>query len=310
MNAITWQGIMIGLLWAGSAGVLALYIAREATRMTYVTLADGRRQMRLIPLVYRLLLPLTPNLFGVASRPAFQRMRRDFDRRIVSAGFEGLIESRELIAIRILLPLVVGPFLLVLLHMGVGHLPDKMRLALRSREIIFAVLILAWMFVQPPMWLQRVLKARHKTIELALPFTLDLLTLSVEAGLDFMTAIKRIIDRRPVDALNEELIRMFREVQLGKTRREALRDMAERVGQTDLRSVTNALVQADELGVSIGSILRIQSDQMRTRRFLNAEKAANEAPVKMLFPLIGFIFPAVLLVLLGPVILQAMRLGL
>ena len=97
---------------------------------------------------------------------------------------------------------------------------------------------------------------------------------------------------------------MFREVQVGKTRREALRDMSDGVNQPDLRSVTNALVQADELGVSIGAILRIQSDQMRVRRFLNAEKQANEAPVKMLLPLIGFIFPAVLIVLLGPIFLQ------
>ena len=102
---------------------------------------------------------------------------------------------------------------------------------------------------------------------------------------------------------------MFREVQLGKTRRESLRDMAGRVGQSDLRSVTHALTQADELGVSIGAILRIQSDQMRVRRFQRAEKLANEAPVKMLFPLIAFIFPCVFIVLLGPVILEFIRQG-
>jgi len=81
--------------------------------------------------------------------------------------------------------------------------------------------------------------------------------------------------------------------------------MAERVGQGDLRSVVHALVQADELGVSIGSILRIQSDQLRSRRFERAEKLANEAPVKMLGPLLLFIFPAVFLVLLGPIVSQA-----
>jgi tight adherence protein C len=87
----------------------------------------------------------------------------------------------------------------------------------------------------------------------------------------------------------------------------ALKDMSDRVDQPDLRSVINALVQADELGVGIASILRIQADQMRQRRFERAEKMANEAPVKMLFPLVTFIFPAVFLVLLGPIILQIIR---
>jgi tight adherence protein C len=131
--------------------------------------------------------------------------------------------------------------------------------------------------------------------------------LSVEAGLDFMSAMQRIVERGKIDALGEELVRVLREIQLGKTRRNALRDMGERVNQKDLRSVINALVQADELGVGIGSILRIQSDQMRQRRFERAEKKANEAPVKMLFPLVAFIFPAVFLVLLGPIVLQILK---
>ena len=150
---------------------------------------------------------------------------------------------------------------------------------------------------------------RHVQIRAALPFVLDLLTLSVEAGLDFMTAIKRIVERRPLDALNEELIRVFREVQIGRTRRDALRDLADRADQSDLRAVVHALVQADELGVGIGVILRIQAEQMRVRRYQLAEKAANEAPVRMLAPLMLFIFPAVFIVLLGPILLQVLRQG-
>jgi tight adherence protein C len=136
---------------------------------------------------------------------------------------------------------------------------------------------------------------------------LDLLTLSVEAGLDFMSALQRIVERRRLDALGEEFVRVLREIQLGKTRRVALRDMSERVNHPDVRTVVNSLVQADELGVGISAILRIQADQMRQRRFERAEKQANEAPVKMLFPLVAFIFPAVFLVLLGPIILQILR---
>jgi tight adherence protein C len=150
---------------------------------------------------------------------------------------------------------------------------------------------------------------RHLSIQRALPYVLDLLTLSVEAGLDFMTAIKRILDYRAMDPLGEELLRMFREVQIGKTRREAMRNMADRAMHPDLNGVVHSLVQADELGVSIGSILRIQADQMRQKRFMRAEKLAQEAPVKMLFPLIFFIFPAVFVVLLGPVLLELFKHG-
>lgn len=136
---------------------------------------------------------------------------------------------------------------------------------------------------------------------------MDLLTLSVEAGMDFMSALQQNIERRTIDPLAEELIRVIREIQLGKTRREALRDMSQRVNMQDLRSVIGALVQADELGVGIGSILRIQSTQIRQRRFEYAEKSANKAPIKMLFPLLFFIFPAVLIILMAPVFMQMLQ---
>ena len=306
MNAIP---IAIAVAWAVAAGLAAWCVGRGMTEITYVTLADGRRQERRLPLLYRLLLPFAPNLDRWTRHPSLARMRSALDQDLVSAGFEGLITAHEFIALRLLMPLAVGPLAIAGLHLLFARAPGGVGNALRLREPFFAALVLLWFLMQPAVWLKQARAARHLSIERALPFVLDLLTLSVEAGLDFMTAIKRIIDRRAVDPLGEELIRMFREVQLGKTRREALRDMGDRVRQFDLRTVVNALIQADELGVSIASILRIQSDQMRVRRFNTAEKRANEAPVRMLFPLIGFIFPAVFIVLLGPIALQILRHG-
>ena len=110
-----------------------------------------------------------------------------------------------------------------------------------------------------------------------------------------------------MDPLNEELLRMTKEIQVGASRREALKAMADRVRQSDLRSVAYALVQADELGVSIGNILRIQAEQLQSRRFDRAEKLAHEAPTKMLGPLMLCIFPAVFIILLGPVLTQALK---
>jgi len=129
----------------------------------------------------------------------------------------------------------------------------------------------------------------------------------VEAGMDFISALQRNCASRKMDPLNEELLRMTKEIQVGSSRREALKRMSERVNQPDLRSVANALIQADELGVSIGAILRIQSEQLRSRRFDRAEKLANEAPTKMLGPLMFCIFPAVFIILLGPMLSQAMK---
>jgi tight adherence protein C len=141
----------------------------------------------------------------------------------------------------------------------------------------------------------------------ALPFVLDLLTLSVEAGMDFIGALQRNCKSRRLDPLNEELLRMTKEIQVGVSRKQALRNMAERVRQSDLSAVSFALIQADELGVSIGSILRIQSNELRSRRFDRAERLAAQAPVKMLFPLMICIFPAVFVILLGPVLGQALK---
>ena len=161
-------------------------------------------------------------------------------------------------------------------------------------------MLLAWAW--PLHWLKQARAKRAKSIVRALPFVLDLLTLSVEAGLDFMGAVQRNCERRKMDPLNEELLRMQREIQIGTTRKVALRNLSERVRIPQVRTLCTALIQAEELGVSIGSILRIQADQMRQDRFERAEKLAHEAPTKMLFPLLLFIFPATIIVLLGPLL--------
>lgn len=301
--------IVIGLLWALAAGGLAWYCIRFSTQITYVTLADGRKQERRLPPLFRLLLPLTHNVIRLFEGPRYEQVCKRLDRQILSAGYEGLLTAREFLALRILIPAVAGGFLVVLMKVAFHFMPGRIGYLLRDREVSFFLVVIALLAISPWAWLRGALKERQQSIESALPFVLDLLTLSVEAGLDFMTAIQRIVEKRAIDPLTEELVRVFREVLLGKTRKEALKDMADRVAQDDLNSVVHALVQADELGVSIGAMLRIQAEQMRTRRFQRAEKRANEAPVKMLFPLVAFIFPAVFLVLLGPVLVQILRSG-
>ena len=306
---MTFVEYIIAAIWGGAATGFTWYCGHTATQISYVTLADGRREERALPLLFRMLLPLAPNVHRLVRLPIFRREAEQIDRKLVAAGFEGLLTANEFIALRILMPLVAGPVFILILWSFFHLIPGRVGVMMQMRLPAFSVMLLLLLFIQPSSWLRRTLTMRHLSIQRALPYVLDLLTLSVEAGLDFMTAIKRILDYRKMDPLGEELLRMFREVQVGKTRREALRNMATRAMQPDLNGVVHSLVQADELGVSIGSILRIQADQMRVRRFQRAEKLAQEAPVKMLFPLIFFIFPAVFVVLLGPVILQLLRNG-
>ena len=252
--------------WAFAAAGFAWCLATVAGEVTYVTLADGRKQERRLPLLFKMLLPFAPNLFPFVRRPVFKANVEAADSLLVQGGYEGLLSGEEFVALK---------------------------------------LMLLWIF--PDVWLYQSVRRRHRSIQIALPFVLDVLTLSVEAGMDFISALQRNCKLRRLDPLNEELLRMTKEIQVGSSRKEALRRMADRVKQPDLKSVAFALIQADELGVSIGAILRIQSEQLRARRFDRAEKLAAEAPVKMLGPLMLCIFPAVFIILLGPVLSQALK---
>jgi tight adherence protein C len=172
---------------------------------------------------------------------------------------------------------------------------------------------LAWSLVgaafgmfYPRIWLNDQVKKRHLLISRALPYNLDLLTLSVEAGLDFTGALAKVVEKGKTGPLKEELGLVLKQLKMGKTREEALKAMIVRVDLPPLTTFVTALIQADKMGTSLGKVLRIQSTQMRIDRTQRAEKLAGEAPVKMLFPLIACIFPTVFMVLFGPIVFQFM----
>ena len=156
----------------------------------------------------------------------------------------------------------------------------------------------------PNIWLNDQVNKRHFLITRALPYNIDLLTLSVEAGLDFTGAVGKVVEKGKTGPLRDEFAIMLQQMRMGKTREESLRGMSERVMLPNLSNFIAALIQADKMGTSLGKILRIQSTQMRIERTQRAEKLANEAPVKMLFPLIACIFPTVFLVLFGPIVFK------
>jgi tight adherence protein C len=147
---------------------------------------------------------------------------------------------------------------------------------------------------------------RQKSIRKAMPDALDLLTICVEAGLGFDAAMAKVSEKWETD-LSQAFGRVIQEIQLGKLRREALRDMADRIGLAEMTSFVAAVIQSEMLGVSMAKVLRIQSEQMRVKRRQMAEEEAHKAPVKMLIPMALLIFPALMVVLLTPAGLRLMH---
>lgn len=225
---------------------------------------------------------------------------RKHDSLLVAAGQPGGLTGVELLGIQVVLaclfPILWG---WVLQQTGmVDFLFEGPKVVL-----VFLALMAAG-FVFPAMNIGERAARRKQSISLQLPDTLDLLSISVEAGLDFLTALRRVVEKHRPGPLKDELESFFNQIELGRPRRDALRDMAGRVQLQDLSGVVSSLIQADRLGASIGPILTVQSDMLRIRRAQRAEKAAQEAPVKMLAPLILCIMPAVFVMILAPVFIQ------
>lgn len=198
---------------------------------------------------------------------------------------------------------------------GFGGVVLLMFLIARGAPHWFTTLLLTVVFVVigyffPRLWLESRVSRRQGNVRKAMPDALDLLTICVEAGLGFDAAMGKVNEEWE-NELGLAFGRVIQEIRLGKLRREALRDMADRIGLPEMTSFVAAVIQSEQLGVSMGRVLRIQSDQMRVRRRQIAEEQARKAPVKMMLPLVFLIFPSIMIILLGPagLILMQSQLG-
>jgi len=224
---------------------------------------------------------------------AFKGMRRQIERNLFSAGSS--MNVNEYLALTELLMLFT-PLLAAFLF-GV-KLP-----------VHWLILAVAFGFVLPSFWLRHKIAARQEAITKALPEVIDLLNLAVGAGLDFMIALGKVLERAQSNPLIEELREVYQETKVGKTKSEALKSMAKRINLPDVSSFVRTLVQAEKMGTSISDVLRIQSEQARMWRFQRGERQALKAPIKLLLPLVFFILPVVMIIVGGPILLQFLTSG-
>jgi tight adherence protein C len=164
-------------------------------------------------------------------------------------------------------------------------------------------------FAYPSFWLRDLLQERRMELLKTLPFYLDIITLCVEAGLNLQGALNQAVAKGPKGVMRDEVLRVLRDIRAGKARADALRSMADRLNEPNVTHFITAVIQAERMGMNLGPVLRAQADQRRTERFTRAEKLAMEAPVKMLFPLIAFIFPCTFIVLFFPIAMKFLHPG-
>jgi len=302
--------IMVGLLVV--AGAIALIVigmrARYESDPLQQRLAEfaargetaSLEQIELSqPITERVIFPVARWLGEFVTRFTPQNALQTTARKLELAGNPRGLEPPIFWALRIFLAVAIGGFLLFIY--SIGDLNWTL-----SRKLIVMAAFVALGFYVPELLLTSRIQRRQKEIRKAMPDALDLLTICVEAGLGFDGALQKVYEKWD-NLLALAFGRVIREIQLGKLRREALRDMADRIGLPEMTSFVAAIIQSEQLGVSMAKVLRIQSDQMRIKRRQLAEEAAHQAPIKMLIPMALLIFPAICIVLMTPAALMMMR---
>ena len=239
-------------------------------------------------------MPLFEKLSSLAQRFTASNSIEAVRHKLELGGMAHKIKPAQFLGIRIMGSMALG--ILSLLVAFAGTVPLGTRL-------LMIVVAFALGYLVPGIWLGSKIKRRQDDVQKALPDALDLLTICVEAGLDFVSSMQKVAEKWD-NELSAAFMRTVQEMQLGKLRREALRNMAKSMDVADVTSFVAAIVQADALGVSMAKVMRIQSDTMRMKRRQRAEEKARQAPVKMMLPLVFFIFPTILIVLLGPAVIQ------
>lgn len=254
------------------------------------------------PFTERVIYPIARKLGEVAIKFTPQNALNSISRKLELAGSPAKLDPTMILAMQFIAGLGFGGLLLLVFTVGSASFKPGMK-------VLLVGVFTALGFYFPQLWLTSKIGKRQKNIRKAMPDALDLLTICVEAGLGFDAAMAKVSEKWQTE-LSMAFARVIAEIQLGKVRREALRDMADRIGLAEMTSFVAAVIQSEQLGVSLAKVLRIQSDQMRMKRRQLAEEEAHKAPIKMLIPMVLLIFPSLMVVLLTPAAMKLMNSGL
>jgi tight adherence protein C len=299
------QVIIVAILAAGAVLFLVVAFSTSApvdpvqARLTQLGTMQAKNLEELelqAPFIERTLRPLAKRLSGGVSRVTSSSFTERTEKRLALAGNPGDMRVADWLGIKAI-GTIVGAILFFVLFVVIGvlSLPFLIGILMTGVGALFG-------YTAPEFWLGGRVKKRQHAILLMIPDALDLLTISVRAGLGFDSALGKVVEKLP-GPLSDEFRRALAEVRVGKQRREALRDIVARTEVPPLTNFIGAIVQAEQLGVSISKVLQVQSEQLRIERRQRAEEAAAKAPIKMLFPLVGGIFPSLFIVILGPAII-------
>lgn len=251
-----------------------------------------------LPFSERIIYPIARKLGEFAIRFTPQNALQSVAKKIELAGNPGKLDPTMFLSLQFIIAFAIGGVLILVFSLGKSNFP-------MGQQLLFIVGGFVIGFYFPQLYLTSKIGRRQKEVRKAMPDALDLLTICVEAGLGFEAAMSKVSEKWESE-LSRCFSRVLQEIQLGKVRREALRDMADRLGLPEMTSFVAAVIQSEQLGVSMAKVLRIQSDQMRMKRRQHAEEEAHKAPVKMLIPMALLIFPALMVTLMTPAALRMM----
>ncbi len=288
--------VLVGMRDASGEDPLQERLAEFAARGETVNLEQIELSQ---PFSDRVVVPLARKFGEFATRFTPQNAIQSAAHKIELAGNPRMLDPAIFWASRFVVAIFLGGFLILVFSIS------KMSIGLLQRLIVVGLFMVLGFYI-PEMLLSSRITRRQKEIRKAMPDALDLLTICVEAGLGFDGAMAKVYEKWD-NELSLAFGRVIREIQLGKLRRDALRDMANRLGIPEMTSFVAAVIQSEQLGVSMAKVLRIQADQMRMKRRQHAEEEAHKAPIKMLIPMALLIFPSICIVLMAPAVLMMMR---
>ena len=285
---LAFVAVLIAAIWVGSAVVRVQQTASDRLAVYGRRDTSSRAEQLSQPFVERAMAPVVVGLGRFLRRFTPVGYLEKIDDKLVYAGNPANMDAVSFVTIKVAL-IVAGTVAAYFLRSSGDGITQ---LAL----ILFPPIM---GFFGPDAWLNRKIEERRLAMLRSLPDTLDLLVISVEAGLGFDSALSRVVATVP-GPLSEEFFRMLQETRVGVSRRDAMRHLMDRTDLDELRSFILAMLQAEAFGVAIARVLRVQADEMRVKRRQRAQEKAFAAPVKIVFPLVFCIFPALFTILLGP----------